>query len=151
MNAMSEMLGNQYFIARKYYDAAEELELALLKDPANKAIKKKLIICYIQTKKIKDALNIFYQLVEEDLHFILYSNPVRDDCPCQEIIYKIENDLGYTNDYERSLVLGMLWLYCDINESIKYFKIATSYNNEDVLSRLSNKLLETSSQLNKKE
>lgn len=118
---MSEMLGNQYFLARKFCEALTELEEALNKDPLNKSIRKKLIICYIRTNQVDKALIHFIHLVNEDIHFIINTDPILDDCPCPEIIYELENALETKNIVERNIALGMLWLYCDLSTSIKYF------------------------------
>ena len=60
---MSEMLGNQYFLARNYDGAAHELAGALLKDAKNKFIKRKLIVCYNQIGQIQKALELFLSLI----------------------------------------------------------------------------------------
>lgn len=120
---MHEMLGNQYFLARKYTEARNELELALKENPAAHTIKKKLIICYIQTASISCALDLFYEVLSEDINSIINTDPIFDNCPCPQIIYELENSLVSTNSEVRTLSLGILWLFCDINESIKYFSL----------------------------
>ncbi|OQX96065.1 hypothetical protein B6I21_02205 [candidate division KSB1 bacterium 4572_119] len=119
---MCEMLGNQYFLARKYSLAAIELEKALGKDPANKSIRRKLVICRIQSGKIQQALELFSSLIDEDVAFIMDADPILDDCPCPELVYDFEKQL---NDNKKSLEcnlkLAMIWLYCDIEKSILYF------------------------------
>jgi tetratricopeptide (TPR) repeat protein len=145
--SMSEMLGNQYFLARKYDLAAIELGSALVKDPENKGIRRKLIICYIQKGKIKDALDLFVSLLEEDLAFIIDLDPTHDDCPCQELIYDLEIQFDNNkNSLNYNLRLGMLWLYCDIKKSIQCFQTCQKlepgnlmYNK--ILSRLKTYLL----------
>src|SRR5574340_573758 len=98
---MSEMLGNQYFLSRKYCEALRELEESLLKNPSNKSIKKKLIICYVMAGKVYTALELFEQLITEDIYFIINTDPILDDCPCPEIIYEIENSSVYVDVKER--------------------------------------------------
>lgn len=120
---MSEMLGNQYFLSRKYCEALRELEQSLLNDPSNKSIKKKLIICYVMAGKVYTALELFEQLITEDIYFVINTDPILDDCPCPEIIYEIENSLVYTDEKEKAIGLGILWLYCDIKHSIKHFAL----------------------------
>ncbi len=118
---MSEMLGNQYFLSRKFCEAINELEETLRKYPANKSAKKKLIICYVKTGKIFTALELFEELISEDVDFIINTDPILDDCPCPEIIYEVENTAVYTNDQEQAIALGILWLYCDIKFSLNHF------------------------------
>lgn len=119
---MSEMLGNQYFLTRKYYEAISELEASFFKDPSNKSIKKKLIICYLKTGKVYIALDLFEQLITEDAHFIINTDPILDNCPCPEIIYELENSFCCENEIEKEIGLGILWLYCDIKQSINHFR-----------------------------
>jgi tetratricopeptide (TPR) repeat protein len=121
--SMSEMLGNQYFLARKYTLAEIELGNALAKDPENKGILRKLIICNVQKGNNERALKFFLSLVEEDISFIADSDPVMDDCPCTELVYDLEAQIDSDkNSLDYNLRLGMLWLYCDTKKSIQYFE-----------------------------
>jgi len=126
---MSEMLGNQYFMARKYSLAEPILESCLRKYPGNKSIRKKLIVCYTQTGNLDTALSSFLSLIKEDIEYIINTDPVEDDCPCPELIYDLENSgkqfVDLMLEYGK---LGILWLYCDINKSIYYFKKALEIN-----------------------
>lgn len=122
---MSEMLGNQFFLARNYAAAAVELEDALLKDTGNKGIRRKLIICLNEFGMIQKALTCFLSLIKEDADFIINIDPVAEDCPCPELIYKTEPLLPNNQESVDFLLrLGMLWLYCDVHESAAYFEKA---------------------------
>ena len=119
---MSEMLGNQYFMARNYSAAQQQLEEVILKDPLNKSAKKKLIVCYTQTGKVKEAIQYFNDLISEDIEFIVNTHPIDDDCPCPELVEKIEGQkLANSDSADYHLILGIIWLYCDINKSIEHF------------------------------
>lgn len=122
---MHEMLGNQYFLARKFDKAAENLSLAMHDNPDNKGVRRKLIICYTQIGEPEKALDIFLSLLKEDADFIINTDPVADDCPCPELVYDYEAKLP-ENPVKKNLltILGMLWLYCDVERSIKYFSEA---------------------------
>jgi len=139
---MSEMLGNQYFLARKYSLAADELEKALSKNPTHKGIRRKLIICEIQKGDINRALDLFVSLVEEDVAFIVDADPILDDCPCPELVYDMEeqfNDNKESLDYH--LKLAMIWLYCDVNKSLHYFNLSLGMNSEnDLIKKIKNRL-----------
>ncbi|MGK9368626.1 tetratricopeptide repeat protein [Melioribacter sp. Ez-97] len=131
---MSEMLGNYHFMIRDYYSALNELEKALDKDPGNKLIRKKLIICLTQVGKVEEAFNQFYFLINEDVEIIVNTRPDWEDCPCPHLVNKIEKDeIPTKNQYEKYLQLGMLWLYCDAKESIKNFKNALKMNSDNRL------------------
>lgn len=119
----SEMLGNKYFLARNYNLAALNFQETLKSDPINKAIRKKLIICYTQIGQIKKAFDIFYLLAKEDIDFIIETDLVADDCPCEELTEKYGNILPYENEsVDLKLMLAMLWLYCSTQKSLKFFK-----------------------------
>lgn len=119
----SEMLGNKYFLARNYENAAANFQQILLDDPINKSARKKLIICYSQIGQIQKAFDNFYQLVKEDIDFLINTDPIADDCPCLELTEKYGNFLPYeSGSYDIKLMLAMLWLYCNVEKSANFFK-----------------------------
>ena len=119
----SEMLGNKFFLARKYKNAAENFQYTLQTDPINKSARKKLVICYTQIGQIQKALENFYILVKEDVNFIMETDIVADDCPCPELIDKYRSVFPYEKDsFDLKLMLAMLWLYCDAKKSLEFFK-----------------------------
>ncbi len=120
---MSEMLANHYFLARKFVEAEPELEAIVAKDPANKSARKKLIICYSQNHKIDEALDLFGNLISDDIEFVIDTDIIADDCPCPELVTAIEESDNYKFNYTEKLkVAGMLWLYCNFEKSFEYFK-----------------------------
>lgn len=119
---MSEMLGNQYFLARRYTDALSELKIELEKNPSNHSARKKLIICFMQTNQFEKAFKSFYNVVQNNISVITNTDPKRDNCPCPDIIEQMLPELSYTTEDEHFIKLGMLYLYCDINDSIKHFE-----------------------------
>lgn len=125
---MNEMLGNQYFLSRNYLQAQIELERALRFNPTNLSIKKKLVICNIQSGSVQRALDLFLETISEDINSIIDTDPIFDNCPCPQLVYEMENSLQQSNTRDKILALGMLWLFCDLKESIKYF---TSVENPD--------------------
>jgi pentatricopeptide repeat protein len=126
---MSEMLANQYFLVRRFPDAEAAFEIVLEKDPGNKIVRKKLIICYIHNGNIRRALEVFLDLIKEDIRIIINTDIIADDCPCPELIEKFEKmnetKFSYINSLE---IFGMLWLYCDINKSITFFEKLKEFN-----------------------
>lgn len=119
---MKEMLGNQFFMARNYPAAQKEFEEVYLTKPGNISVKKKLLICYTQTGKLKEAIKLFCEIINEDLEIILKTDPVKEDCPCPELIEKIERQIHPENEsYELLLILAIIWLYCDEKKSLEYF------------------------------
>lgn len=129
---MSEMLGNQYFLARNFTNAAKNLQYALDLDPLNKAVRKKLVICYSQTGEIQKAFNIFYNLILENINCIIDTDVISDDCPCPELVTHYGTILPYQeNSTDLKLMLGMLWLYCDVEKSLNFFKSVLKENPDD--------------------
>ncbi len=129
---IGEMLGNQYFLARKYSDAVENLEHALVSNPMNKAAKKKLIICYTQVGKIRRALNVFKELIEEDIDIIINTDLKEDACPCNELVTKYGSILPYENNStDLKIMLAILWLYCDVQKSLSFFHALIDENIEN--------------------
>jgi len=124
---MFEMLGNQLFLVRNYSRALEMLENGLWKDPKNKYIRRKLIICYTQTGEIDKALDNFLWLIKKDIHFIIDIDPVADDCPCSELVFDTEAKFKENPEsLNLQIISGILWLYCDVKRSIKHFHMAHS-------------------------
>ena len=119
----SEMLGNQYFIARKYDSAAISLHKALMDNPNNNQAKKKLILCYTQLGEINKALQLFQELIIDDIDLIINTNVEEDYCPCPDLIAKYGGILPYeSNSKDLKIMLAILWLYCDAPKSLNFFK-----------------------------
>lgn len=145
---MSEMLGNQFFMARNYVAAAKELEEALQRNQKCKAIRRKLIICFNETGEIRKAFLFFISLINEDAEFIIQTDPIDDDCPCPELIFEAERSLmNNNNSIDFVLRLGMLWLYCDVRESIRYFNQAQQMAPKDSEIKTAITLLKTKEML----
>ena len=121
---MSEMLGNQYFMARNYEEAVRALEPVYLKDTLNKSVRRKLIIAYTQTGKLMKALEVFILLVEEDVEFIINADPIFDDCPCPEIEKQLRISPKGILSPDINIYNGILWLYCNPKMSVKFLKKA---------------------------
>lgn len=126
------MLANYHFLIRDYYLALEELEKHLSIKPEDKRAKKKLIICYTQTEQLSKAFELFYELVCEDINFIVNTDPESEDCPCPALVEKLEKkEMQRPSNLELYLELGILWLYCDKEKSLKYFEKVRSLDNTD--------------------
>jgi len=128
---MSEMLANQYFLARRYAKACDVYEQVFEKRPKDKFIRRKLIICYTQIGEIKKAIDVFISCLEDDIECITKIDTMAEDCPCPELVTELEKKLaGNLNSFDFHLMLGMLWLYCDAQKSIGYFVKAQQINPE---------------------
>ncbi len=121
---MSEMLGNQYFMARNYKDAVRELEPIYLNNNSNKSVRRKLIIGYSQIGKINKSLELFVTLVRDDVEYIINADPVFDDCPCSELRKELKISSNETSSPDVNIYNGILWLFCDPKTSIKFLREA---------------------------
>ena len=123
------MLANQYFLTRKYNLAAKELEESIFSIDNSKIIIKKLIICYTQINKPVEALELFLELIKTDIDIIMRTDPKADDCPCFELIDRIKCDfVKYEDEFTKSYTLGILYLYCNLKQSLNYFKTALKFD-----------------------
>lgn len=121
----SEMLGNQYFMVRKYLAASKEFEKALQADCANYKVLKKLVICYTQTNRPFDAMELFLKLIGHDIGIFTNTDPIAVDCPCPGLIGEVEaGAVKYEDKFVTKCVLGILWLYCDISVSFRFLRQA---------------------------
>lgn len=129
---MNEMLGNQYFMARNYLGAANVFQEVLKEDPKNINARKKLIIAFTQIGKYSQAVDLFTKFISENIDKILETDPIKDDCPCPELVHNLEHLTHHGSEsFTTYETLGILWLYCDINKSITYFKKALSLKPKD--------------------
>ena len=131
---MNEMLANYQFLVRNYQNAVNELIDVVANNPLNKKARKKLIICFTQTEQLDKALDLFINLIHEDVDFIINTNPDLEDCPCPELVTKLENgEIERTSKYELFIELGILWLYCSPKKSLENFNKAYSLNPQNEL------------------
>ena len=129
---MSEMLGNHYFQLRDFDLAERTYEKLSQNQLSDLRIIKKLIICYTQTYNLDKALELLFILIKKDINTILNSGLKEDDCPCNDLIFQIENGkIKYPSDQETYISLGILWLYCNHTTSINYLQMALNENPEN--------------------
>lgn len=146
---MSEMLANHYFLVRNFPSAKSLFEKILKNDNSNNKIKKKLIICCVITGDFNQALDLFISQIKNDINVILNTDINSEDCPCTDLIAQIENqDKFFSSEPDRLAGVGILWLYCNLEESVKYFsKLKVISPNDErystILSILTNKMITT--------
>lgn len=120
---MSEMLANQYFLTRSYEKSIPLLRQVLEREPENTKCLKKLIICYTQVGDVISAKEIFLTVLRRDPYIIIDTDPAEDDCPCPGIVQQMEHQNAFAQNADvHFLILGMLYLYCDLKKSLMYFK-----------------------------
>lgn len=128
------MLGNQYFMVRKYLAASKEFEKALQACCENFTIMKKLVICYTQVNRPLDALEMFYKIISLDIGIITNTDPIAVDCPCPALIGEVEaGAVKYEDKFIVNCMLGILWLYCDMSVSLRLFRQACEIEQNNTL------------------
>jgi hypothetical protein len=131
---MSEMLANQYFLARKFDKAVPHLESVIRNEPHNERARKKLIICYCETGHVRSALELFYNVIQSNIKLIVDTDIISEDCPCPELLERMKwYEEVAVNSFDFFCIMGMLHLYCDINDSLNAFNRAVEINSDDKL------------------
>jgi tetratricopeptide (TPR) repeat protein len=126
---MSEMLGNQYFLSRQFDKARQHFAEVLAKEPDNERVQKKQVICYCETGHVKDALILFDRITEENIALIADTDVVNEDCPCPEIVERMRwYEHVAANSFDFHCIMGMLNLYCNLNDSLTSFAKALKIN-----------------------
>jgi pentatricopeptide repeat protein len=95
-------------------------------------VQKKLVICYCETGHVQDALNIFENIIANNIELIALTDIVSEDCPCPEIVERMKwYEQVAANSFDYHLILGMLNLYCSIKDSLSSFSRAMKINPGD--------------------
>ena len=77
-------------------------------------------------------LILFTNFISENIDKIIETDPIKDDCPCPELVHNFEHLTTHGSEsFTTYQTLGILWLYCDINKSIEYFKKALELKPKD--------------------
>ena len=123
---MCEMLGNQYFIAGNYLEAIRIYSNIINTEKTNAEIQKKLIISYLKTTQLNSALLQFIAILNSSRSVAKCNENSNDYCVCREMISELnENKWNNIVGLDRDLMLAMLWYFCDLKQSRKYFKRAS--------------------------
>ena len=126
------MLGNQFFMTRNYLEASNAFQQVLQEDPNNINARKKLIISFTQIGKFTKALELFSSFISENIDAIINTDPIKDDCPCPELVHNLEHLTSHGSEsFTTYQTLGILWLYCDIHKSIENFEKAIALKPKD--------------------
>jgi hypothetical protein len=118
---MHEMLGHHHFLLRQYTPAISHYEAAVSQGKATKSVRKRAIVCYIQTRQVNKALPLFASLIAEDIGCIIGHDNEQEGCPCPEIIREYESRMSDNPSQDDMTALGMLWLYCEPQQSLPWF------------------------------
>ncbi len=121
--AISEMIGNYFFLTHSYERAVPILEEYLRLHPEHLKARKKLIIAYIETGRLRDGYRLYFELLTENPAIILDTDPKAEDCPCPDLASFIGNGhRSFDDPANRVLVLGIYESYCDARTAIELFR-----------------------------
>ena len=82
---MSEMLANQYFMACRYECALPLLEDLVADAPHAVPLRNKLLVCYLQTNRIDEAIDLCLEILRSDPASLVGIDPYGEHFPCLEL------------------------------------------------------------------
>lgn len=105
--------------------------------------KKRLVICYCETGHVKSALELFDKITRNNIELIAETNVVQEDCPCPEILERMRwYEQVAANSFDFHSIMGMLNLYCNIDDSLAAFGRALDLNPEnELIKKLINRII----------
>lgn len=120
---MSEMIGNFFFLNHSFNLAVPILEKVIAEHPSHARARKKLVIAYVETGRLRDAYALYSDIITEDPSIITSTKPDEEDCPCPTLIESIlTSGRTFDDPANRCLVLAIYSSYCCISESLNYFQ-----------------------------
>ncbi len=123
------MLGNYYFINGYYSKALEEYERENNNDFS---LLIKLIFCSLKMKQYDKVLYNTYKLLNSKKISFSSMKKKINELPYKEIKYEIENIEEYEKKYQKNIALAVIYLFDDIEKSLKYFNKIKNLNCKNV-------------------
>ncbi|MCG8607594.1 hypothetical protein MJD09_21745 [bacterium] len=122
---MERMLGNQYFMARRFEDAIPCFENALRKTPSDPGIMKHLIGCYVMTGNIEGALHNLGDLLARGIAKGIDPLPDAEEDAFRQMLAEWYRKPPRTQSrFEYLLSIAILTLLCEPELAPAYFKEA---------------------------
>lgn len=120
---MSEMIGNYFFLTHSYARAVPVLEAILQREPENPRARKKLVIAYIETGRLRDGFRLYERIMTHNPQIILNTDPEAEDCPCPQLVDDIARGLRHFDDpANRFIVMGIYSSYCNAPSARAHFE-----------------------------
>ncbi len=120
--AMSEMLANRHFASGHYEEAQKGFEAVLRRRPGHVTARKKLTVCYVQTGRLREAVDLVLGLMEEVPEALCSvaaaAHAEAEGFPCRAVLDAFAErgrSLG-PGDYHAGL--GVLQLYCNAEAAL---------------------------------
>ena len=122
---MSAMLGNYFYWQDRFDAAIPEYEAALRHDSGNPGVWKRLVVCYLYLGQLERALPLYLSVLDHPPLECPSENDSAGICPCQKLLSRMERDCPPESRGPHCwLVLGMLWSFFDLPQSIACFERA---------------------------
>ncbi len=141
---MDRMLGNQYFLARKFKEAIPHFEKVLVKSPGDSAVFKNLIFCLVVTEELDKAVAQMIMALHHSPEFLVELSAATDTNPYQEVfLERFTKPPATLSGGNYALAMGILSLYCHAELAVSYFHEAKKHSRnkkaiEEILRILSN-------------
>jgi tetratricopeptide (TPR) repeat protein len=115
---MSEMLANRYFLSGRCAEAAAEFEKLLKTHPPRVAVKRRLVICYTMTSRLRDALELAADIMREDPDAAAQGDPQIDGFSCKQARNQLRERAKDLTPGAYHTSLGLLQLFCDEQKAL---------------------------------
>lgn len=125
---MQELRGHHDFVMGHYASALAHYETVIAWGAPSKEVRKRAIVCYIETGRPEKALPMFEQFIIEDPAYLIERSGDAMGCPCPGIIQEYANHLTGVVTQTDMIALGMLWSYCDLPMSVLWFDKALRWD-----------------------
>lgn len=130
---MDRMLGNQFYLARKFSQAIPYLERVHKKYPKDVQTAEKLILCCVFTSQLERATSFFLNLLKHSALDAGGKESVQNHAKEKELFADWTMNLpGLLSAKERIFALGMIATFFDINLASCYFRKARELDPKDV-------------------
>jgi tetratricopeptide (TPR) repeat protein len=116
---MSEMLANRYFLSGRYAEAAEEFEKLLDAQPPRGAVKRRLVICYTMTNRLREALALAVDIMRADPDAAEEADPQIDGYSCRQARNQLRERAKDLTPGAYHTSLGLLQLFCNEHRALE--------------------------------
>ena len=121
---MSEMLANRYFFARRFADAVDGFEAVLRKKPDHVLVRKKLLVCYVYTGRLPEAIQLAVGLMQKDAEALMQTDLEAEGFPCQSMVDGFRKKQEIVDEGTYHTGLALLLLLCNSPEVTEHLRLA---------------------------
>lgn len=117
---MSEMLANRHFASGHYEEARKGFEAVLRRRPGHVTARKKLTVCYVQTGRLREAVDLALGLMEEvpEALCVAAAQSEAEGFPCRAVLAAFAERGRSLDRGAYHAGLGVLQLYCNAEAAL---------------------------------